>query len=99
MNDNNNNTDKFDEFVSKLLAEFEKRGISEECPYCHKNDWLIMDWSSGGAKYIKPARQVRELGRPFIMLTCPNCGNIRLIDPDILGLAPEDDINQENKRL
>ena len=77
----------FSQFVSKLLQKFEERGISEESPYCHKNDWLIMDWSGGSEGiYIKPTKRVLELGVPFVMLTCSNCGNIRFIDPNILGL-------------
>ena len=89
--------DIFNEFQDKLMALFRTKGISEECPYCHKTDWLLMDWNRNGA-YIKPERQVHELGGPFIMLTCANCGNIRFIDPYALGLISEGDpVRMEKK--
>ena len=81
---------KFDKFYSDLYLKFSEKNISEECPYCHKNDWLLMDWERNGT-YIKPLEKVAELGNSFIMLTCSNCGNIRLIDPYILGILSENE--------
>ncbi len=82
--------DKFNKFNDVLTEKFKEKHISEECPYCHSTDWLLMDWERNGT-YIKPAKKIQELGNPFIMLTCANCGSIRFIAPYVLGLLQTED--------
>lgn len=82
--------DKFENFYANLYSKFAEKGVSDECPYCHSRDWLLMDWERNGT-YIKPLKNVSELGNSFMMLTCSNCGNIRFIDPYVLGILEDEE--------
>jgi hypothetical protein len=75
---------RFEEFSSALDVALKSRGVQEGCPYCHHDDWIVME---RGGDFIFNAEQGSSfnLGIPFIILICKNCGNVRLIEPSVLG--------------
>lgn len=77
-------TKKVKEFMSEKAI-----GNNYSCPFCGKSDFTIKTSSNHIFFPEEPKKLEKETFRPYILLTCENCGHSTFFDGFISGLLDE----------
>lgn len=78
-----------EERVKIIVNIFKKKGINHRCRICNDDIFTLTD-----ARFITGLENTDKgkslLTIPIILITCDNCGHVRVHERDILGIPPKD---------